>query len=355
LRAKMESTLFPSDFVFLTNQPYLTLYSENDMVELSKMNVGAGRLRPRKRECLNNLTVEQKLQRRKLKNRVAAQCARDRKKKALANLESNAALLQTENLYLRTSLKELEITNRQLREENERLQALLASKGESSSCGAEYVVAAVESAEFINAPLPKAQVARCILMLRSLFCLIPTMGHSLKPSNQFLIQRQHQGCVEIQALCEEDACFFGENDCQREFQDSVSPCSQDSVSPCSPAAVATIMHDHCYLSSCNAKTMHAAALDMSSALSPLSFADSRDFALLNSLAPSDSSVEQSSISPISFDAQCELDMVDWTQIFATGQDDFGLQNNDTAGKEWTDDSLNLDCDNFSFDNILFCN
>ncbi|XP_003368612.1 hypothetical protein Tsp_14229, partial [Trichinella spiralis] len=149
-----------------------------------------------------------------------------------------------------------------------------------------------------------------------------------------------------QALCEEDVCFFGENDCQRKFQDSVSPCS--------PAAVATIMHDHCYLSSSSAKTMHAAALDMSSALSPLSFADSRDFALLNSLAPSDSSVEQSSISPISFDTQCELDMVDWTQIFATGQDDFGLENNDAAGKEWTDDSLNLDCDDFSFDNMLFC-
>ncbi|KRZ17341.1 Transmembrane protein, partial [Trichinella zimbabwensis] len=360
LRAKMENTPPLSDFVFLTSQPFFTFCSETDLEHLGKISMDVARTRPRRRERLSNLTPEQKLQRRKLKNRVAAQCARDRKKKALANLESNAALLETENLYLRASLKEMELANKQLREENARLQALLSSKGKSSSCSDEHVVAAIESAEFINAPLPKAQVARCILMLPSLFCL---MGRSLKLSNQFLIHRQHQKCVEIvfndcklfddhllclfaifqAALSEEYVCFLGENDCQRKFQDSVQSCNS--------AAQATIMHDHCYISSSNAKTMHAA--DPEILLSPLSFADPRDFALLNSLAPSDSSVEQSSISPISFDTQCELDMGDWTQIFATGQDDdIGLQN-DADRKEWTDDSLNLDCDDFSFDNVLF--
>ncbi|KRZ77743.1 X-box-binding protein 1, partial [Trichinella papuae] len=341
LRAKMENTPPLSDFVFLTSQPFFTFCSETDLEHLGKISMDVARTRPRRRERLSNLTPEQKLQRRKLKNRVAAQCARDRKKKALANLESNAALLETENLYLRASLKEMELANKQLREENARLQALLSSKGKSSSCSDEHVVAAIESAEFINAPLPKAQVARCILMLPSLFCL---MARSLKLSNQFLIHRQHQKCVEIAALSEEYVCFLGENDCQRKFQDSVQSCNS--------SAQATIMHDHCYISSSNAKTMHAA--DPEILLSPLSFADPRDFALLNSLAPSDSSVEQSSISPISFDTQCELDMGDWTQIFATGQDDdIGLEN-DADRKEWTDDSLNLDCDDFSFDNVLFC-
>ncbi|KRZ31643.1 X-box-binding protein 1, partial [Trichinella pseudospiralis] len=344
LLGKMENTPPLSDFVFLTSQPFFTFCGETDLDHLGKISMDITRPRPRRRETLSNLTPEQKLQRRKLKNRVAAQCARDRKKKALANLESNAALLETENLYLRASLKEMEMTNKQLREENARLQALLSSKGKSSSCSDEDVVAAVESAEFINAPLPKAQVARCILMLPSLFCLIPTMERSLKLSNQFLIHRQHQRCVEIAALSEEYVCFFGENDCQRKFQDSVQSCSS--------AVQATIMHDHCYTSSNNVKTMHAA--DPEILLSPLSFADPRDFALLNSLAASDSSVGQSSISPISFDTQCEFDMADWTQIFATGQDDdIGLQN-DADRKEWTDDSLNLDCDDFSFDNVLFC-
>jgi hypothetical protein len=70
---------------------------------------------PRKRERLTNLTAEEKLNRRKMKNRVAAQSARDRKKERTGKLESVVRHLLSETKYLRAE-------NMSLRLENERLQ-----------------------------------------------------------------------------------------------------------------------------------------------------------------------------------------------------------------------------------------
>ena len=48
----------------------------------------------KKRQRLTHLSAEEKLQRRKLKNRVAAQSARDRKKARMEELEANLKTLQ---------------------------------------------------------------------------------------------------------------------------------------------------------------------------------------------------------------------------------------------------------------------
>lgn len=48
----------------------------------------------KKRQRLTHLSAEEKLQRRKLKNRVAAQSARDRKKARMEELEASLKLLQ---------------------------------------------------------------------------------------------------------------------------------------------------------------------------------------------------------------------------------------------------------------------
>jgi len=67
-------------------------------------------IKPRKRQRLTHLSPGEKLQRRKLKNRVAAQAARDRKKAYMDELEEIVANLQSDN-------KKLEQENKRLRQQ----------------------------------------------------------------------------------------------------------------------------------------------------------------------------------------------------------------------------------------------
>ncbi|XP_043924253.1 X-box-binding protein 1 [Protopterus annectens] len=68
----------------------------------------------RKRQRLTHLTPEEKAMRRKLKNRVAAQTARDRKKARMSELEQQVVELELEN-------QKLHIENRLLREKTKDL------------------------------------------------------------------------------------------------------------------------------------------------------------------------------------------------------------------------------------------
>ncbi|PIK49281.1 hypothetical protein BSL78_13846 [Apostichopus japonicus] len=82
-----------------------------------KPNVG-----PRKRQRLNHLSPDEKLMRRKMKNRVAAQTARDRKKALMERLEDKIyefelqqSRLVEENSTLRSRNQKLEAENKELR------------------------------------------------------------------------------------------------------------------------------------------------------------------------------------------------------------------------------------------------
>ncbi|PAA59592.1 hypothetical protein BOX15_Mlig028966g4 [Macrostomum lignano] len=61
----------------------------------------------RKRARLNHLTADEKLTRRKVMNRIAAQQARDRKKQKMEKMESALQRLEVENRYLRCENSEL--------------------------------------------------------------------------------------------------------------------------------------------------------------------------------------------------------------------------------------------------------
>lgn len=153
----------------------------------------------RKRERLNHLTAEEKQNRRKLKNRVAAQTARDRKKYRASKLEEAVRMLILENGKLREENKCLKKTCEELKDQNVELQDLLSNNQEreescsetevssSSNSSSSMPSSSLGSAESIHGPQQREQA----MMMRSLpilmlFCLAMKCGKSLGKSAQLM-------------------------------------------------------------------------------------------------------------------------------------------------------------------------
>lgn len=83
---------------------------------------------PKKRRRLTHLSPDEKLLRRKLKNRVAAQTARDRKKALMAELEEKVAKLEEENKLLKRQNFTLKEASSTLAKENAVLKSQLAEQ-----------------------------------------------------------------------------------------------------------------------------------------------------------------------------------------------------------------------------------
>lgn len=108
----------------------------------------SGESKPKKRCRLTHLTAEEKLMRRKMKNRIAAQNARDRKKVRMDHLEVTIKELQEENKKLQLENKKLKEQTKQLVEENNKLKSSTNLKRKlndvEENCGSQ------ESAVFLN-------------------------------------------------------------------------------------------------------------------------------------------------------------------------------------------------------------
>ncbi|GFO07622.1 X-box-binding protein 1-like [Plakobranchus ocellatus] len=81
---------------------------------------------PKKRRRLTHLSPDEKLLRRKLKNRVAAQTARDRKKALMTELEERVAKLEEENKLLKRQNVSLKEASSNLMKENAELKSRLS-------------------------------------------------------------------------------------------------------------------------------------------------------------------------------------------------------------------------------------
>jgi X box-binding protein 1 len=107
---------------------------------------------------LDHLTLEEKLQRKKLKNRVAAQSSRDRKKARLDDLEAEVKGLREKNETLTLQCRNLHLEKTQLATENQQLLQKLSNIEYNHQTHGVSCSTQVEPAEFSIDPLLQGQV-----------------------------------------------------------------------------------------------------------------------------------------------------------------------------------------------------
>lgn len=126
----------------------------------------------RKRERLTHLSPEEKMWRRKMKNRIAAQTARDRKKARMDNIEDAVQKLERQN-------RNLAAENAQLRKQNAELMAKMNAFEQKYVATADGQInppmnTPVESAALINVLQPREQEVT-LAELITLLCTYVTL------------------------------------------------------------------------------------------------------------------------------------------------------------------------------------
>lgn len=127
---------------------------------------------PRKRRRLTHLSPEDRMLRRKLKNRVAAQTARDRKKLHMTELEQVVADLEAENKRLQRENSSLRNVTGNLSKENSNLKEKLGLS--ASEGGVSTEAESVSESAVLCTPLQKETARTLFLWITHLMMLFLT-------------------------------------------------------------------------------------------------------------------------------------------------------------------------------------
>merc|ERR1712037_777829 len=116
----------------------------------------------RKRANLDHLSSDEKLMRRKLKNRVAAQNARDKKRVKMEDMEGDLERLKAHAKALETRNAQLVSENERLVAQNDQLRSDANTKGDQEVNSPLVVRQSSESAEPTNDPQQQEQGCRLL-------------------------------------------------------------------------------------------------------------------------------------------------------------------------------------------------
>lgn len=165
-----------------------TLAHQDYILDQDEINSGNP---SKKRRRLTYLSPEERLLRRKLKNRVAAQIARDKKKAKMSELEEMIAKLEEQNRKLQSENYNLKKEVKAANEEKEQLKCQMGGTI-TRRCKDEIT----ESAELIF-PLPKERSLPLLQLIAHLFTTIMTVNliccsSSLIKSKSFQMKMSEQ-------------------------------------------------------------------------------------------------------------------------------------------------------------------